>query len=488
MLRPRAQHADTGISGMDRMRGRPGSSKLSQVHRLVVSPSATQQIISDDNSNIEWASVRFVDILADILPTCSICLDEVVVPQMLQCGHCFCLSCILLHLSSTCNCCVCSEYARPSDLRTVRIQFISPISTGSNRSFQLVGTDGFLTLPLGSDFNQVPNQSSLGWWFSRVALATEVEIRRTYLSELERLSALSAASAGNEDIHSVGIIQAIEFVSNRLSCLPEPSVASPSNRLPDPFDGLVPTNIDDLTQLPRGHFQSGQVYCYRSIDGQHVYLEPIWLRVLLQHFTGEPDAFEKIDYLPSSLNLPIIFISSFVVDMDLKRRFRHLAHLSMGTPVAFCDVDLRGIVSPESLEALSGAVTRRIQAIKKAKTQRKMDKRDVARAQAVPLSEEWGLSVHNFTGTPPQVPTPEDFVPLTDHAMPDRPESNAFARIAAGLAHSPGEFREPSPRRAEDPLLAQYTRRSEGRSGEISRALDSAPRSKKGVVKFRLAG
>jgi hypothetical protein len=449
------------------------NSKLSQTYRLGIACSFDVPDVADAG-DVDWDSVRFVDIMVDSPPTCAICLDHVSVPHTLECGHIFCLPCILLHLTSACNCCVCSVYARPGHLRSVRVQFTSSVESGSSRTFQIVRMDGGIALPLGDQSSAPPTQSTPGWWFSRIVRVQDVEVQRLHRSELLRLADHSIASFGPEDdFHAFGVSQAIEFMTSRISSLDEPSVASPSNRAADPNEVLVSIDISSLQSLPRGQYRSGQVYIYQLVDGQHVYLEPVWMRVLLLHYAGEADGFDKIDRLTPSLSLPIVFKTSFTMDAENRRRYRALAHLPFGTPVTLCDVDLRGIVSVEALEELSGPVSRRLQAIKKAKLQQRIDRRDVARAKAVPLIAEWSVAqrMSHLLAQPEQLPSDSDFVPLTGSAAPEREDGiliHSYADVAADLVSPP---RQPS--------------------AEIMRALDRAvekPRSKKGGIKFRIAG
>ena len=458
---------------------RPGSSKLSQIYRLVISSDSALPELAEGKDNIDWDCVRFVDILSDSLPVCSICLDHVSIPQLLQCGHCFCLSCILLHLTSACNCCVCNEYARPSDLRSVRFQFISLVELNSSRTFQLVRIDRGVTLPLGSDEQYIPNQQSVGWWFSRVTTATDTEVRQFHLSELSHLYEGVSPSANEEEgIHAIGMSQAVEFLSSRLSSLDEPAVASPSNRQRYSSTGFVSIDIESLARLPRSQYRPGEIYTYRLVDGQHVYLDPLWVRVLLLHFSDEADTFEKVDRLPTSLSLPIIFRTSLSLGHESRRRYKFLSHLPIGTPVTLCDVDLRGVVSLECLQHFAAPISRKIQVIKRAKAQQRIDRRDVERAKAVPLSKEWESDILNHFPASFQrdkIPTEEDFVALTTHSAPEPDDlRQSYAHVAADLASLPGDFQESITRRPS--------------AGEILKAFEKAPRTKKGGVKFRLAG
>jgi hypothetical protein len=240
------------------------------------------------------------------------------------------------------------------------------------------------------------------------------------------------------------------------------------------------------------------------VDGQQVYLEPVWVRVLLRHFTGDPDGWSKVDRLPRNLSLHIVHTTALSVDYELRRRYRSLAHLPLGSAVVLCDVDLRGIVDEETFQALQVPIARRLELIKKVKTQRRNDRRDVKRANAIPLSEEWGLSSGGrMSVSPPErIPSQQDFVPLPGTAVSlipsshpsfsDRMTNASFAQIAGDLAGSvfAQDHIVASNSTEEDQLLAQFSRRSTvDRANEISQALERAQRNpKKKGVKLRIAG
>lgn len=485
---------------------RPSGSKLAQLNRLIISERSDLPELADGNALVDWNQVRCVDVLIDNVPCCPICLDSVVIPNMLQCGHSFCLPCILIHLSSACSCCVCSEYARPGDLRSVRFQLSSPVAIATTRTFQLVRTSRGVSLPLGSGEGYIPSLQSLGWWFSRVATWTDAETRRFHFGELERLKELPIPDS-EDGIHAFASVFAFEFLETRLASLPEPSVASPSNKLADPGRGFVSVPLSDLScNFSLENFAGDCSYSYQLVDGQHVYLEPVWVRVLLHRFTGDADGWRNVDKLPKKFSLHIIHTTALSVDYELRRRYRSLAHLPLGSAVVLCDVDLRGIVGEETFQALQVPIARRLELIKKVKTQRRNDRRDVKRANAIPLSEEWGLTsggqISGFS-SPERIPSQQDFVPLpgceaalqlpsSPPTFPDRITAASFAQIAGDLAGSVFTDDHVVARNSseEDQLLAQFSRRSTAdRANEISQALERAQRNpKKKGVKLRIAG
>ena len=494
---------------------RPHGSKLSQLNRLLIDERAVFPILTDGNSLVDWDAVRMVDILVENAPICAICLDHVHVPGMLQCGHIFCLQCILLHFTSASSCCVCSEYARPSDLRSVRIQFITPVQPGRIRTFQLTHTEGGITLPASGISPQIPNQHVPGWWFSRVVSISDHEVLRLHLSEKSRtIESDDHFTESLDGIHSFGIIRATEFLEQRIASL---GFISGPVEVSDPSEPAIASiDMDQLELLTRSKYSPSHVYSYQLVDGQHVYLEPLWTRILLAHFAGGADKehWELIDSLPPSIALPIVHTTQLTVDFDTQKRYRHLSHLPVGTMVTLCDVDLRGIVTSDILEQMSSQITRRLDQIRLIKNQRKNDKRDVRKANAVPLSREWKLDTS--IGMPP-IASQEEFTPLVEVVSREDTGGSvgpSYASLAAELSSTSIGFEsipytdrhykpsDTSSMTEEELLLQQYSRRASSQpAAEINTLLQQAEmhlqsstppqfttKRKNNKIKLRIAG
>jgi hypothetical protein len=144
------------------------------------------------------------------------------------------------------------------------------------------------------------------------------------------------------------------------------------------------------------------------------------------------------------------------------------------------------------------------------KNQRRNDKKDVRKAQQIPLSQTWenefGARFITHSVTPPKL---EDFAPLVPSSTEEDDRfmsSGSFASLAARLGpneFTPIEFRQhvsagsaPQSMSEEDALLEQYSRRASSLPAvEIDNMihqaqidLGSAPSKKKKQVKLRIAG
>ena len=414
----------SGKSGYNRI----ALTKMSHVNRILLSDKAH----FDCKALIIWEDVRCVDIVSNCVETCPICLDDVCLPQILECGHVFCLVCILLHLTTACSCCVCNQYGRASDLRLARFQLVSSVKIGTSRSFQLVRTDLDIgvTLPFGVDICSLPYQSVVGWWFSKFAIISDVELLSLHTNEKRFvLDVMAIDGPLSEGVYGLSNGLALDFLDSRIDSLIliEEDVCTSNDHLNispvkyvSPEFSTLPTHENESMRN-----QSG-VFSYQLVDGQAVYLEPVWMRALNLHFCKNPDAWDTPILLPLSISLPIVFTSTFCLDVYNRLRYRQLNHLPVGTHVTLCDVDLRGVVDSHVFEQLADSIERRLQVIKRVKLQKKLDKRDVLKAKSVPLSKEWTSGQFIIQPTNNKIPTDEDFpatlpAPITQNPTPYEP-------------------------------------------------------------------
>lgn len=81
---------------------------------------------------------------------------------------------------------------------------------------------------------------------------------------------------------------------------------------------------------------------YQASDGSHVYLHPLDIRILKQEF-GDYSAF------PPKISARVQEYEEGSVNSDLRKRFRYLGHLPLGSDVTFAEVVLDGLVAEETL-------------------------------------------------------------------------------------------------------------------------------------------
>ena len=101
------------------------------------------------------------------------------------------------------------------------------------------------------------------------------------------------------------------------------------------------------------HSQSHTFYFYQALP--NFYLSPLDIRILKA-------AFGSFSSFPSTILPRVEHISTgHVVDDDLRRRAKYLAHLPYGCEVNFLECDWTGSVSPNLLQQFSAEITRRRQ-------------------------------------------------------------------------------------------------------------------------------
>ena len=114
-----------------------------------------------------------------------------------------------------------------------------------------------------------------------------------------------------------------------------PRSASPRHRQP---------SVASSANSPASRSPEADVfYYYQSNDGQHLYLHPLDIKILKYEF-GDYSAF------PDKIEIDVIHIQESTVDEDLRKWCRYLNHLPLGCDLGFCHVDLKGVVSEETLK------------------------------------------------------------------------------------------------------------------------------------------
>ncbi|KAG0329057.1 hypothetical protein BG004_002422 [Podila humilis] len=84
-------------------------------------------------------------------------------------------------------------------------------------------------------------------------------------------------------------------------------------------------------------------YFYQAANGHHLYLQPLDIRILKQHF-------ESYEHFPDSIVVKVIGIEETSLTEEVRKKCKYLGHLPLGCEVSFVDVALEQVVSPETLQ------------------------------------------------------------------------------------------------------------------------------------------
>lgn len=83
-------------------------------------------------------------------------------------------------------------------------------------------------------------------------------------------------------------------------------------------------------------------YFYQAVDGQHVYLHPLDIRILKHEF-GDYSAF------PHRLQVQATSVQESTLTEDLRKKCKYLGHLPLACDVTFLEINVKDIVSPETI-------------------------------------------------------------------------------------------------------------------------------------------
>lgn len=136
----------------------------------------------------------------------------------------------------------------------------------------------------------------------------------------------------------------------------------------------------------------------------HYYLAPLDIRIL-------KSAFGRFSSFPSTILPRVEHVSTgHVIDDDLRKRAKYLAHLPYGCEVGFLECDWTDIVRPEILEKFRGEIDRRQ---KKNLEKENREEKDRLRAEKEEDDKRWAVARRRRPNTPPDEFCRHRFQPLT---------------------------------------------------------------------------
>ncbi|KIW92591.1 uncharacterized protein Z519_06438 [Cladophialophora bantiana CBS 173.52] len=434
-------------------------------YRFVVRPDREYHVQTvDADVYVSWDAVLQVLASAETQEaSCPICLSTPVAPRMAKCGHIFCLPCLIRYMHSTDEsnpvpekrprwkkCPICEDSIYISDARPVRwIQGndVSMLRQGGDILLRLLKRDPGTTLALPRDTAESSGRSDDIPWFhvagmmeyARFMKGGEEYMIAQYDQEIADLDAQEKEDElmfGDDNTWTRKAVLAIEDAKQKLSGLGNPPMAAPNSstkqpEIPESWDSADQEGSSDLTSAvklmtlgrqgtatakpaspPSRHAHgphrpsSHPFYFYHALP--NFFLSPLDIRILKAAF-GDFCAF------PSTILPRVEHISTgHIIDDDLRKRAKYMAHLPYGCEVTFLECDWTDVISPVVLEQFQDDITKRR---KRNLEKEAREERDRIRAEKEEDDKRWAAA--RRPRRPSSVPksfTESDFQPLVDPA------------------------------------------------------------------------
>ena len=182
-----------------------------------------------------------------------------------------------------------------------------------------------------------------------------------------------------------------------------PSTSITSNSSSQTRESLLSTRLADFKAKQHAERQPDHYLFYEAL--LHYYLSPLDIRIL-------KDAFGSYENFPSSILPRIEKVSlGHIVDDELRRRVKYLAHLPYGCEVGFLECDWTDTVPPAVLERYKDDIERR-----RKKNSDKVAREEKERIRAEKAEDrEYAAARRDRHGVPVERFSPHDFQPLGSH-------------------------------------------------------------------------
>ncbi|BHF58812.1 RING finger protein 10 [Sparganum proliferum] len=394
--------------------------KLRWCQVLVYPGTDVSRHFQSSDEVIPWRDVAEVRYFHTEPTNCPICLYPPVAPRMGPCGHIYCWPCIYRFITYendllSRKCAVCTIFLRCSELKRVLMCPVKLPQVGQTCELVLMKRHRNIMFPLRFSENSahipVPNAEAVSSLFTRVAVATSVDIKNLVKRDQCCLETYLAECTSEDD----------------LSCM-IPYVETLLRELREELDcvGLINRYAHTPKTSPLVVSESEHVYTYyEDVHGLNIYLHSVNWRCLMTEY--------KDRELPCRISGTVVQIDRYSMNHDLRRRYRYLSHLPIGRPFYFVELDLQPpTVSQKTLDEMSGLLLarshKREQQLQKELLLTLAKEEAENRIPTLPLGCR--LVAHANLA---EVPTDEDFVPLCQ-TSDVQPTKSCFRRSFASVS------------------------------------------------------
>lgn len=430
-------------------------------YRFIVRPDRQyQDQTTDADVYVSWDAVLQVLASADTqAASCPICLSTPIAPRMARCGHIFCSPCLIryMHSSDEANpqqekrarwkkCPICEDSIYISEARPVRWvtgHDASMLREGGDVLLKLLKREPGSTLALPRDNADGPGYSEDIPWshvaemleYARFMKGGEDYMTSQYNQEIADLDLQEKEDElmfGDDNTWTRKAVLAIEDAKQKLSGMGNPPLTAQSTKqteIPESWETADQAGSSTLTAAMRSlslsrnqrtstdqprsvsaqpnissdRATSHAFYFYHALP--NYFLSPLDIRILKTAF-GDFSAF------PTTLLPRVEHISTgHIIDDDLRKRAKYMAHLPYGFEVTFLECDWTDIISPVILEQFHDDIERRR---KRNLEKEAREERDRIRAEREEDDKRWAPARRRRPSSVPKSFSDSDFRPLID--------------------------------------------------------------------------
>ncbi|KAI7902709.1 uncharacterized protein BX663DRAFT_531243 [Cokeromyces recurvatus] len=122
-------------------------------------------------------------------------------------------------------------------------------------------------------------------------------------------------------------------------------------------------------------------YFYQAVDGQHVYLHPLDIRILKHEF-GDYHQF------PHRLQALVTNVQESTLTEELRKKCKYLSHLPLACDVTFLEIDVKDIVSSKTIEVYNQELVARVKKRKDKERREEQKRRQAESKQKLQVEKE----------------------------------------------------------------------------------------------------
>lgn len=441
-------------------------------YRFIVRPDGDYHIQAKDaDIHVSWDKVMQVLASADTQSTsCPICLSTPVAPRMAKCGHICCLPCLIRYMHSTDDtnplpekrarwkkCPICEDSIYISETRPVRWfsgQEASMLQEGGDVLLRLLRREPGTTLALPRDASEnYGHHDDIPWFhiaemmdYARFMKGGEDYMQGQYDREIEDLKIQEKEDElmfGDDTTWTRKAVGSIEDAKERLKEMGNPPVSKDglmeNHEVPESWEDTTRSRTSSIltdgiqqislggpphhttTTLPSNSksTRTQPFYFYNALP--NFFLSPLDIRILKA-------AFGDFVSFPSTILPRVEHISTgHVVDDDLRKRAKYMAHLPYGCEVSLLECDWTDIISPTILDQFKDDIAKRR---RRNHEKEAREERDRIRAEKEEEDKRWASARRRRPSSIQKSFSETDFQPLSQLAPGETPpDESVFAAM-----------------------------------------------------------